>query len=127
MNTQRLLRLADELDAIAKDERRRGFHMESWQTKDHDKLAPCGFAGCAGGWATRMPEFKADGLSMNEDLEPMYEYHIGFQALRVFLGTTEFDTEYLFDPCNYEESFEDIKPESVAARIRELIASEAKP
>jgi hypothetical protein len=117
---KRLLRLADFLETVP----RRQFNMRVWGNGIDPK--ECGFAGCAGGWATSIfPALKLipswDGYS-----ELTYGDFTSFEALQSYFGLTYADTEYIFDSYEYPKSNRNPLPKTVADRIRKLVNSQVR-
>lgn len=104
-------------------------------------MKECGFAACAIGWAGSIPEFIADGFTMqafwtDSDIfhasgaapYPRYKTHIGYSAVEGFfqldpgyLSKYNGDSAvgYLFGPTAYGE--QSPPPSTVAARIRQFV------
>src|ERR1700744_3436175 len=87
--------------------------------------APCGTVCCAIGEATFIPSLRKAGLSMIRDrwgFSPVYKDYKDWDAVEKFFGLSERHAEYLFMDCSYMDNT-DTQPSTVAARIRELLAS----
>jgi len=131
MNKERLLRLADLLEAPTNV----GFNLYTWGRFSYKPLAsePCRTVACALGMASMDPEFNKQGLyylqSKNSILErfilPRYGHLSGLEAGAAFFGISRQQAEYLFLSRNYPEDETCIGPEmarKVASRIRKLVA-----
>lgn len=131
MNEERLLRLADELDAAQAAMKPSEFDMEVWGIQ----RPGCGTAVCACGLACRIPEFKEAGLHLELAGPPTDGRHVywlrygdrtGFGAAREFFGLHREedgatpDAYHLFDANEYPEGR--ITPADVAKRIRGFVA-----
>ena len=96
-------------------------------------IAPCGFAGCAMGWAAQHPYFQQLGLGLEivgfsgqmmlfftqDDIK-----HSHFDAAAECVGISGQDAEHLFDPEAYDDVIskdELIKPKHVIARIEDYM------
>lgn len=127
MNRERLQILRDKLATVPDDRLR----MERWfdHLPEEDERHPCGFAGCAAGWATTIPEFQAVGLVR---VGQYIHYHppgekpeeLVWHALSKFFDLYYRDRDHLFDPATYydRDALGRITTEMVVARIDELLA-----
>lgn len=112
MHHERLLTLAEKLDTVSDDE----FDISYF-------FGLNSHPGCALGWACRIPEFNAAGLT-EYNLFPMYTPPsgppcIGFNAGQKFFGMDREQTRFLFSRTEYGSH----KPSAkfVADRIREMV------
>lgn len=108
MHKQRLLLLADRLDAVPPAK----FNIDTW--------AGCLPCGCALYHAGRMPEFAK--LGFDGAILPRYEHKgvllAGWQAADAFFGFTGTESLYLFSGTSYKKK---PGPKEVAARIRAFV------
>lgn len=122
MIKRRLLILADRLEKIAaKPPNNREFNLRFWLQRGLD----CGSACCAVGEATFIPELRRLGLKAktnprNGIISPHYGKDCGWAAVQKFFGLGASQARHLFDMYSYKLE-ESIKPEVVAARIRETV------
>lgn len=111
------------------------FEMNHWGIKEPDtELYACGTAACAAGWATTIPEFKAEGLKLvNDDGGDYYmialedpKTHLktlSFEALEEFFDITSDVAVDIFGGGRYTNnwggfmSVRDVTPEMVADKI----------
>lgn len=114
MNKDRLLKLAEFLDELPEYM----LDMSRW-TKD------CGTASCALGWACTIPEFRAEGLTLDRFDTPSFDGDCGYGAAVHFFDLHRDQALELFSPTYYGSGswHQKIKPCEVAARIRGLVAS----
>ena len=119
----RLLRLADILENVPPER----FGLLTWSRE-----TPCGFAGCAVGWATQDPEFQAEGLVMGAVATwglstpvsvPVFGQTAGWDAVQGFFGIGHGTALTLFDLTSYPEEDGRPTPAQVAARIRGVVRS----
>src|SRR5258708_29942944 len=100
---QRLRILADFLETQVPAER---FHIGAWaKSIDFEK---CGTVGCAIGWATTIPEFKAAGLSLTwnhhlRSILPAYEMADDWNAVMAFFGLDLDGAAHFFGPSSYDD------------------------
>jgi hypothetical protein len=121
MQKRRLLRLADFLETVP----RRQFNMKVWGNGTDPK--ECGFAGCAGGWATSIfPALKLIPWGFFSQTEIRYGEFTSFEALQNYFGLTYADAEYIFDSYEYPKSNRNPLPKTVADRIRKLVNSQVR-
>lgn len=136
MIKDRLTLLADRLVRVNPDK----FNLGQWfcNTIVEDEGDPCGFAGCAVGYACVMPEFNALGLH-RPDAAGQGQWRVGepvftepgtgtvyesWAAVRAFFDLTPAEAVYLFQDYSYEVSgHEMVSPEMVAARLRSVVAA----
>lgn len=147
MNRPALQLLSEKLKTVVPADR---FNLAEWFQRPvfKDIEQPCGFAGCAVGWACVMPEFNALGLrrtTLEEAAEeeaaeqdvlvgsPIYtdadgEAHNGWYAVTRLFGLWGNEADYLFlDSCYDTPTDANGVPETatplmVAARIDEVLA-----
>lgn len=122
MIKKRLLILAEHLEKIAKRcPKNRRFNMGLWFVEEHDARGHrCGTSGCAIGEAVLIPEFKALGLKISENQEPVYKGDFSWMAVERFFGLTSHEATCLFSYEGYI-SRHDTTPDEVAAAIREFV------
>lgn len=138
---KRLLKLAKKLDTIPDVE----FNFAHWVSQDHYSfsdflvsqqervlvnnrvvLSPrCGFAGCAIGWAGSMPEFRRDGLFLDDKGLPGYTVYWGLEAISMFFDLDSRDTKYLFMPVGSGLG-DGATPKQVAEHIRGFVKCQAR-
>ena len=133
--------LAAKLRTVPADK----FEITAWFVNWHpnDEADPCGFAGCAVGWACTMPEMQAAGLHRvggtpvynprgfyPGDAEVFRDCPKGFNAAAGVFGLTLKESYRLFDPKTYavededgNRVYPDVTPAMVADRIDELLAA----
>lgn len=114
MNKERLLRLADHLDAIDPIK----FDLTDWR---------CGTTACAIGHACDIPEFKEAGLKLAGVSYDSYPYadpcflrECGWDAVVSFFDINYDDAEYLFEETAYDP-VDKCNPKAVSNRIREFV------
>lgn len=128
MNKRRLLTLARFLETKVPADK---FNMGHWmmvqngETLSCQKAGDCGTAACAIGWAATIPAFAEAGLK----IRPAWRFssygvvafagEIEFEAVAAFFDISEPEAEHLFYAPNYR--VKTIKPQHVAARIRETV------
>lgn len=118
MNKRRLLALATFLETKVP---RKKFNMQYWGTTPHNEFS-CGTTACALGWAGNMPSFKRAGL---KTVPSAWGGDVIFGSYRNFGAAMEFfdldfgESQYLFDPMEYDENRRG--PKTVAKRIRKLV------
>lgn len=142
MNTERLLKLADLLEADANNEKGVSFDLGAWIQKRnpsgefttsgfvYGEVVPvnCNTAACAWGLAAISGAFADDGVSYTIDgydrLIPTFLDKRYFVAAAYFFEISESESGFLFDPDFYPESKLRGRDGElfVAARIRELAA-----
>lgn len=135
IGSQRLLILAEFLPKVSKQ----SFDITGWVTyrnlneeqredlrqtavnmeedKFWEQLPDCNFAGCAVGWATRIPEFKEAGFSISA--YPLYEGRQNWEAVMEFFGISNSEARYLFAGSEY--STYPVEPAMVSKRIKEFL------
>ena len=122
MNTERLLILAR---ALERRQRQTGkpLNMNMWGLTDKDPT-PCNTAACAMGVAVRIPELQKQGLGKKTvDVYAItYRKFEDYRAAQEFFNLSPAETHRLFNPLSYTNYLE-VKPRTVADRIRRLIKS----
>lgn len=96
-----------------------------------EKALKCGYSACAIGWATMMPEFKAEGFGFEwhhshfdgYTFRPHFEGEANWEAVQKFFGITYDHATELFSAYEYGLDADDITPEMVACRIDRLITT----
>lgn len=151
MNDERLLKLADLLEADAANPTGVKFDLEFWGThsahsgiavkdwevrqtlKDQGKAlkdgqpipVDCNTAACAVGLACISGAFAADGLTyritINGDLLPVFGHAEDWSAAADFFGLTDAQSHRLFSPCAYSKKTGAEAELEVAKRIRGLV------
>jgi hypothetical protein len=124
MNVERLIVLADALDAWQPSFRANEFDLGCWHVE-----RSCGTAVCAVGLAATLPELRAAGFKLYRGRifnvsYPSYLGIRGWPAVERFFDVSEDTATYLFGPESYDES-ERSNPRVVARRLRELVAAYA--
>lgn len=132
MNRDRLLRLAAHLDTLPAESFDMG-HWGVWNPRG------CGTVCCALGHACSIPEFAAEGLTLEfgTDREPDEAgelalvvlkrgnlwYATGYRAASALFDIPAQLSRDIFDPGSYADAVpEGIRPADVARRIREVVA-----
>ena len=98
--------------------------------KATSKIADCGFAACAAGWAALDPQFQKWGMSCEIDSEGdlclifsgennTNPHAIHYDNLARFFEISVPNSYFLFDPDSYEEEL--VTTAEVISRIEELI------
>lgn len=138
---ERLLRLADLLEADAANPKGVKFDLGSWAERPRAVLFPrqikkldCNTQACAVGLACLSGAFTADGLSWKpmageNNIEPMFAGLEGYVAVMEFFDLDRGEAFHLFDMSHYtRDRLPSIGAEAeraVAVRIRELVAQRA--
>lgn len=130
MNVTRLRLLRSTLVRAERDHSQGKFDMTDWH---------CGTAYCAAGLLCLQPKAQAEGLHLvngalwgdSSSSIPTYRSMDGFEALAGFLGITEDQSFYLFDPVRYEK-FDSVEakriiPRDVIERVDEILAMAPVP
>lgn len=142
MNKRRLLKLADLLEADAKNKKGVKFDLSSWAVpaggivfEGDERTVPvdCNTSACAMGLACISGAFKREGLTYEFDysmtwngfiLEPRHEGRSGFEAAASLFDIVRSDAFFLFDPDQYPPN--KVKGAAaerfVAKRIRDFVA-----
>lgn len=130
MHKQRLLKLADLLEADAENEKGIKFDLSDWVDTAEGRRPgiDCGTAACAVGLACLSPDFQAEGLSLDCTM-PTYEGLYGWTAVARFFEVDHGEADHLFSSYRYkpEESKGAIGERAVAQRIRAFVAGTAAP
>lgn len=140
MNKRRLLKLADLLEADAKNRQGIKFDLDivggasDWMTDQYTPGVDCGTTACAMGLAAVSGAFKrAAGLSYKVhgfDLRPTVngrDIDYISAAIKVF-SISEYEAHFLFTPASYVCAQEGAKGERfVAKRIRDFVAGKVSP
>lgn len=129
--TERLLFLADALEADAANENGMRFDLGCWlMAQEHftdEELPPrsCGTIGCAMGLACLLPEFQALGLKVRPSGAPWYRDKSEFDAAASFFDIPRGDATFLFSGDRYEDlpTREAAGELAVANRIRQYVAA----
>jgi hypothetical protein len=146
MNKRRLLKLADLLEADAKNRKGIKFDLEVIASKavgrdgDYEEFEPgevpeinCGTAACAVGLACISGAFKHSGLSYQITgwgLEPKFVALVGWsRAETTFFGLTEDESTFLFREDSYPigKTRGAVGERYVANRIRDFVAGKVAP
>lgn len=144
MNKERLLKLADLLEADADNTKGVSFDLCAWAQKKNEKgmfvtygfqpgeivAVNCDTAACAWGLAAISGAFKDEGVDYKIGCEtgfnrliPTFEGQIEFRAAESFFDIGMTEVSFLFDPDYYPSSkLRGAKGERfVAQRIRDLV------
>lgn len=141
MNKDRLLKLADLLDADAENAKGVSFNLSSWAQKKNERgrfdsytfqpgevvSVNCDTAACAWGLAAISGSFKDDGVDYKIDsinrLIPTFEGHTEFEAAEAFFDVGRLEASFLFDPDYYPPAKlrGAVGERFVAERIRSLV------
>lgn len=115
VGAERLRVLADFLDTLPPEK----FDIEEWSSS-------CQSAGCAVGWACKIPAFRAAGLRLVLAFRmiPRFGELTEWKAVQAFFELDFHDAKHLFSGLAYDNVYRTTAPE-VAARIREHLASRA--
>jgi hypothetical protein len=137
MNKRRLLKLADMLEADAKNKKGIKFDLdyvgvaEDW-SEDYQPALNCGTVACAMGLAAISGEFKRAGLSYKTDGIWVETTINGRRrdydraAMHVF-GISELQAAFLFNASYYQGNTKGARGErNVAKRIRDLVAGKVE-
>jgi hypothetical protein len=135
VNKRRLLKLADLLEADAKNKKGIKFDLGTWGNSDDDEVSvSCGTTACAMGLAVVSGAFKRAGLTNHysdnaDSICPRFDGYVGFAAAAAL-----FDIEYNAATFLFEDTF---YPEHkkrgaageryVAKRIRDFVAGKVTP
>lgn len=131
MRKDLLLLLADGLEKLPPE----NFDMHLFaRSKDPvTRLTPaCGTAGCALGWApTILNDVENLRIKLVRDkvwgdfYTVVYQNKVSFAAGASLFGISEFDSEYLFDPAQYDDE-NNVTKQEVIQRIRDFVANEGR-
>lgn len=139
MHAERLLKLADLLEADAKNERGVKFDLSTWgyvidadgTEKPTSIKVDCGTSACAIGLACISGAFKADGLTYRilpkaraggNNIEPRCGKLRDFEAVTYFFDITTSEAFRLFLDSSYDEWRGSKGELKVAKRIRDFVA-----
>ncbi len=149
MNKRRLLKLADLLEADAKNKKGVQFDLgtwaspagdewkRQWDTKENEIRVDCGTTACAVGLACISGAFARSGLTYTYKkawvggfhLVPKFNGSTQFPAVQKFFGVAEREAMFLFSAEKYPNS--KIKGAAgeryVAKRIRDFVAGKVAP
>ncbi len=143
MNKKRLLKLADLLDADAKNKKGIKFDLAHWArpavagvrfTEEEGVPVDCGTAACAVGLACISGAFKRSGFSYRLcDCEGSHRLHViptfngeeDMNAVEQFFAISDVEADNLFQAHSYPEKKRKgaIGERAVAKRIRDLVAA----
>lgn len=111
MNKKRLQKLADHLRTVPPEK----LNMDEWN---------CGSASCAVGHACSIPEFAAEGLSLElsffGNLIPFFDGLENWAAVHDFFDLSEDEAQELFGSDAYQDH---VTPSEVSAAIEYFIAN----
>ena len=124
----RLNHLIDVLENVI--EAKKNFYIGTWLLNEE-----CGTVACAVGWGALDPDFKKEGLKLENigegvNLVPAYyedfQRYEGYRAVAQFFKIGRREAELLFDPYDYTDSsryyvYNYVTPEHVIARIQILM------
>lgn len=145
MNKRRLLKLADLLEADAKNKKGVAFDLRAWAKKKvggafcrwafeakEDVEVNRNTAACAWGLAAISGAFKREGIGYEivvGNLDPTFSGLRGIEAAQLFFGIDEDASEFLFMPYRYSRRYlTGAKGERyVAKRIRDFVAGKVTP
>jgi len=135
MNKDRLLKLADFVEANAVDNK---FNMTTYfsnsVTKPEDLQHNCGTIACLAGWGCLVPEFRKDGyhtelydlINPQLGIVPAYNGKKMFDALQDFFEISAQESFYLFGEYADDEETVSRNNEGVeqaVARLRDFVAT----
>lgn len=147
MNKKRLLKLADLLDADAKNKKGAAFDLNAWAMKKDDDgvfsrwlFQPgesvevnCNTAACAWGLAAISGAFKREGVGYKVAccgvLSPTFKGKEDFDAAVKFFAISVSAAGFLFEPDQYPRAKRRgaIAERYVAKRIRDFVAGKVSP
>jgi hypothetical protein len=134
MNKRRLLKLADLLEADAKNKNSIKFDLHDWgNARDDKELAlNCGTTACAMGLAVLSGAFKRAGLTNGGSkyfILPEHGDHLGFDAAASLFDIRLNEAEFLFAQGKYASIYQKgaVGERAVAKRIRQFVAGKAHP
>lgn len=140
MNKRRLLKLADLLEADAKNPKGIKFDLGTWaQTKGDEVSVSCGTSACAMGLAALSGAFVRAGLTYEVEEAPEWTgarfavvvrhgEHADCYAAASLFDIDSDVAEWLFLPDWYEGAVTGKRGElKVAKRIRDFVAGKARP
>lgn len=130
MNKARLLKLADLLDADAKNRTGVKFNLTGWGygPMEEGKIhVNCGTQACAVGLACISGAFKRSGLGYeigtNSSIVPIFDGRSHFDAVQAFFAIDNGAAAYLFLDRNYTTHIGAKAERMVAKRIRKFVAA----
>jgi hypothetical protein len=115
MRKDRLLKLADFLETVPADR----FVMADFHA--NETFQPCGFSGCAMGWAAVSKQFDGLGWDRENNQITYGDVSGGFAAARALFEIDNQQDEELFGAVYGNET-----PSEVSARIRNFVATDGK-
>ena len=125
MHKKRLLKLADLLEADAKNKKGIKFDMGTWGVTEYGNLS-CGTQACAMGLAALSGAFKRQGLRAEiyfGDVTVHFGEYEGFAAASELFGISGGDACWLFSSSYYDGAMIGAKAECIVAkRIRAFVA-----
>lgn len=136
MNKRRLLKLADLLEADAKNKKGIKFDLGTWGRSDAgEPSVSCGTTACAMGLAVASGAFKRAGLTnyFGGDDEwricPEFGGEQGFYAAAKLFAIRPSDSEFLFSDDHYPDNKRKgaASERFVAKRIRDFVAGKVAP
>lgn len=120
MNKERLLHLADLLDAHHDNGVR--FDLLDWHYRNAREQEWCGTKACAVGLACLDPKFNAEGLKLDGSA-PYFKHQSGWWAVKTFFDLGEGEDKHLFWHRAYKETPKgDAGAKEVANRIRQVVS-----
>jgi hypothetical protein len=134
VNKRRLLKLADLLEADAKNKNGIKFDLYDWgNARDDGEVAlNCGTTACAMGLAVLSGAFKRAGLTNGGAryyISPEHGDNIGFDAAASLFGIELSEVEFLFAQSKYPAKYQKgaVGERAVTKRIRQFVAGKARP
>lgn len=134
MNKKRLLKLADLLEADAKNKKGIKFDLNYFVMPGQhmEPTLDCKTSACAVGLACLSPEFQKEGLAWvpgasGKELVPTFGRNVGENAANEFFGIGAKDFRFLFMPYSYEVERGAKAERVVAKRIRDFVSGSARP
>lgn len=141
---RRLLKLADLLEADAKNKKGIKFDLGLWgrvndvsyDDKPKVTTVDCGTTACAIGLACISGVFKKGGLSARlttgagnggNHILPVYGRRNGFNAVETFFAITSRASKFLFTDADYPETTGAKGERAVAKRIRDFVSGKIAP
>lgn len=123
---KRLLKLADLLEADAKNKKGIKFNLTMWgQVCDNAKPVSCGTYGCAMGLAVASRAFVRAGLhppSVDGSLSPRFGREHAFNAAARLFQIPPSEAHFLFSATRYDEYLGAKAERIVSKRIRNFVA-----
>lgn len=129
---RRLLKLADLLEADAKNKKGIKFDLGMWGLADDEtKPVSCGTTACAIGLAVASGAFKSDGLSSRNDfdLTPRFAGKQSWDAVQALFSLGHREASFLFMDTFYSADLRAgaAAEREVAKRIRDFVAGKTHP